>query len=72
MSLILNLEDDDLDLFNKQYINLGELHSKIEKLLAEEEMTDGEPELHTEWKTKVNFLMNMYNGRSSFKKFDLL
>jgi len=72
MSLILNLEDDDLDLFNKQYINLGELHSKIEKLLAEEEMTDGEPELRTEWKKKVNFLMDMYNGRASFKKFDLL
>lgn len=70
MSLILDIKDDDLNLFNKQYLNLGELHAEITKLLEEQELTDGEPEAVAAWKDKTNFLIDMYNTKSSFKKFD--
>jgi len=65
MSLILNLEQDDL-LFTKEYLNLGELYTEITKLLEQQELTDGEPEAVTAWKDKTNFLIDMYNSKSSF------
>ena len=69
MSLILNLEQDDL-LFTKEYLNLGELYTEITKLLEQQELTDGKPEAVAAWKDKTNFLIDMYNSKSSFKKFD--
>jgi len=70
MGLILTIGDDDMEFFKKQYLNLGELHTAIEKALEEEELTDGEPEPHQQWQQRTNYLIDMYNSRSSFKKFD--
>ena len=70
MGLILTIEDDDVEFFKKQYVNLGELHAAIEKALYEEEMTDGEPGPHEQWKQRTNYLIDMYNSRSHYKKFD--
>ena len=70
MGLILTIEDDDVEFFKKQYVNLGELHAAIEKALSEEEMTDGEPGPHEQWQQRTNYLIDMYNSISHFKKFD--
>lgn len=70
MGLILTIGDDDVEFFKKQYLNLSELHAAILKALEEEELTDGEPEPLEQWKQRTNYLIDMYNGRSSFKKFD--
>lgn len=69
--LILNIEEDDLNLFNKQYINLVDLHEEIEKLFEEGESLDKrKKKLHNEWKQKINFLIDMYNSRSKFKTYN--
>ena len=60
MNLILTIEDDDMKLFKKEYLNLGELHDVIMKALSEDER-DVE---------KTNYLIDMYNSRSHFKKFE--
>ena len=70
MGLILTLEDDDVEFFKKQYVNLSELFTAINKALSEEEMTDGEPTPHQQWRECTNYLIDMYNGRSTFHKFD--
>ena len=70
MSLILTLGDDDVEFYKKQYLNLGELHAAIEKALSEEEMTDGEESAHKQWQERTNYLIDMYNAGSHFKKFD--
>lgn len=70
MGLILTLGDDDVEFYRKQYLSLPELHAAIEKALSEEEMTDGEPEVHKQWQEKTNYLIDMYNAASHFKKFD--
>lgn len=70
MSLILTLDGDDVEFYKKQYLNLGDLHAAIEKALSEEELTDGEPDIHLIWQEKTNYLIDMYNAASHFKKFD--
>jgi len=70
MSLILTLDNDDVEFYKKQYLNLGDLHAAIEKALSEEELTDGEPDVHLIWQEKTNYLIDMYNAASHFKKFD--
>ena len=69
MGLILTIGDDDVEFFKKQYLNLSELHAAILKALSEEEMTDGEPEPHEQWQQRTNYLIDMYNSRSTFKSF---
>lgn len=69
MGLILTLDGDDVEFFKKQYLNLGELFDAINKALSEEEMTDGEPDVHLIWQEKTNYLIDMYNSRSHFHKF---
>lgn len=69
--LILSIDDDDLNLFKKQYINLVDLHDEIEKLFEEGKKLDKrKKKAHQEWKEKINFLIDMYNTRSSFKTYD--
>lgn len=38
--LILSIDDDELDLFKKQYVNLVDLNDEIEKLFEEGEKLD--------------------------------
>jgi hypothetical protein len=69
--LILTVDDDDLNLFKKQYVNLAELHEEIEKLFEEGEKLDKRKKKdYKAWKEKINFLIDMYNSRSSFKTYN--
>lgn len=69
--LILTLDDDDLNIFKKQYINLVDLHEEIEKLFEEGKKLDKRKKKAVkEWKEKINFLIDMYNARSSFKTYN--
>lgn len=69
--LILNIEEDDLNLFQKQYISLVDLHEEIEKLFEEGESIDKRKKKQlSEWKEKINFLIDMYNSRSKFKTYN--
>jgi hypothetical protein len=69
--LILTLDEDDLNIFKKQYINLVDLHDEIEKLFEEGKNLDKrKKKAHKDWKDKINFLIDMYNARSSFKTYN--
>jgi hypothetical protein len=69
--LILTLEEDDLNLFKKQYINLVDLYDEIEKLFEEGKQIDKrKKKAYKEWKEKINFLIEMYNSRSKFKTYN--
>lgn len=69
--LILTVDDDDLNLFKKQYVSLVDLHDEIEKLFEEGEKLDKrKKKAHKEWKEKINFLIDMYNARSKFKTYN--
>ena len=69
--LILDIEEDDLNLFQKQYISLVDLHEEIEKLFEEGESIDKRKKKQvSEWKEKINFLIDMYNSRSKFKTYN--
>jgi hypothetical protein len=69
--LILTVNDDELNIFKKQYINQVDLHDEIEKLFAEGEKIDKrKKKAYADWKEKINFLITMYNSRASFKTYD--
>ena len=69
--LILDIEEDDLNLFQKQYISLVDLHEEIEKLFDEEKKIDKrKKKVYNDWKEKINFLIDMYNSRSKFKTYN--
>lgn len=69
--LILTVEEDDLNLFKKQYINLVDLYEEIEKLFEEGKQIDKRKRKeYKEWKEKINFLIDMYNSRSKYKTYN--
>lgn len=69
--LILTLDDDDINIFKKQYINLVDLHDEIEKLFEEGKKLDKrKKKVYQAWKEKVNFLIDMYNARATFKTYN--
>ena len=68
--LILSLEDDEMSLFKKQYVSLGELQEEIEKLEEEGEKLDKRKKEHKAWKDKINFLIDVYNTKSKYKTYN--
>lgn len=69
--LILDIEENDLNLFQKQYVSLVDLHEEIEKLFEEGESLDKRKKKQViEWKEKINFLIDLYNFRSKFKTYN--
>ena len=69
--LILTVDEDELNIFKKQYINLVDLHDEIEKLFEEGKKLDKrKKKAYADWKEKINFLIDMYNTRSSFKTYN--
>lgn len=69
--LILDIDENELNLFKKQYLNLVDLHDEIEKLFEEgDKMDKRKKKLYNEWKEKINFLIDMYNTRSKFKTYN--
>lgn len=64
--IITTIDDDELDMFKKQYINLIDIQDEITKL--EEQMPDKrKKKLYKEWVNKVNFFIDMYNAKSKYK-----
>jgi hypothetical protein len=69
--LILTVNDDELNIFKKQYINQADLHDEIEKLFEQGEKIDKrKKKAYADWKEKINFLIDMYNSRASFKTYN--
>jgi hypothetical protein len=69
--LILTVDDNDLNIFKKQYINQVDLHDEIEKLFEEGKKLDKrKKKAYADWKEKINFLIDMYNSRASFKTYN--
>ena len=69
--LILSVDEDEINLFKKQYVNLVDLHDEIEKLFEDGKKLDKrKKKAYQEWKEKINFLIDMYNSRSSFKTYN--
>jgi hypothetical protein len=69
--IILDIDEDELNLFNKQYLSLPELHEEIEALFEEGEKLDKRKKKQVaEWKEKINFLIDMYNAKSKFKTYN--
>ena len=69
--LITSVDENELNLFKKQYVNLTDLHDEIEKLFEEGEKIDKRKKKELkEWKEKINFLIDMYNARSKFKTYN--
>ena len=69
--LILTVDDNDLNIFKKQYINQVDLHDEIEKLFEEGKKIDKrKKKAYKDWKEKINFLIDMYNSRASFKTYN--
>ncbi len=64
---LIEPNDDDLALFSKEYLNLGHINDAITEL--ETSIPDKRTKDYEEWKKKVNFLIDMYNSRASFKSF---
>lgn len=70
--LILNIDDNDLNLFQKQYINAAEVKDEIERLEFEEDRIDKRKKEYRLWKEKMNFLMDMYNIKVGWKAYKKL
>jgi hypothetical protein len=68
--LILSLEDDEMSLFKKQYVSLGELQEEIDKLEEEGEKLDKRKKEYKAWKDKINFLIDVYNTKSKYKTYN--
>ena len=69
--LILDIDENELNLFKKQYLSVADLHDEIEKLFEEgDKMDKRKKKLYNEWKEKINFLIDMYNTRSKFKTYN--
>jgi len=70
-SLILDLDDSEMNLFSKQYLNLADIHEEIEKLFDEGDNIDKRKrKVYNEWKEKINFLIDMYNAKAKFKSYE--
>lgn len=68
--LILDIDEDEMNIYKKEYINLLDLQDEIEKLFDEGAKIDKRKKrVYQEWKDKINFLIHMYNTKSKFKAY---
>lgn len=68
--LILSVDDDEMSLFKKQYVSLGELQEEISSLEEEGEKIDKRKKEYKKWKDKINFLIDIYNTKSKYKTYN--
>jgi hypothetical protein len=68
--LILTVDDDEMSLFKKQYVSLGELQEEIGNLEEEGEKIDKRTKEYKAWKEKINFLIDVYNAKSKYKIYN--
>jgi len=67
--IILDIDDSEMNLFKKQYINAGEVKDELEKLEYEEDKLDKRKKEYKLWKDKMNFLIDMYNIKVGWKAY---
>jgi len=67
--IILDIDENDLNLFKKQYLNAAEIHEEIERLEDEETKLDKRKKEYRLWKEKINFLIDMYNVKVGWKAY---
>ena len=67
--IILDIDDNDLNLFKKQYLNLADIKEEIEKLEEDMEKLDKRKKEYRIVKDKVNFLIDMYNTKAGWKVY---
>jgi F0F1-type ATP synthase membrane subunit b/b' len=69
--LILTLEDENTNLFSKQYLSLPELCDEIEQRLEDLQKIDKRRRKELKQaKEDVNFLIDMYNAKAKFKTYN--
>jgi hypothetical protein len=68
--LILSVDEDEMSLFKKQYVSLGELQEEIGNLEEEGEKIDKRKKEYKAWKEKINFLIDIYNAKSKYKTYN--
>lgn len=71
-NIILDIDDSEMNLFKKQYINAAEVRDEIEKLEYEEDKLDKRKKEYKLWKEKMNFLIDMYNVKVGWKAYKKL
>ena len=66
--IILNIDEEEISFYKKQYLNAVDIYTQIEELFANK--PDGRKKKETkEWKQKINFLIDLYNAKSGFKSY---
>ena len=73
-NIILDIEENELNLFNKQYLSLPELHEEIEKLFEEGNKIDKrKKKVYNEWKEKyMMILLNLFTQYFSNISYNML
>lgn len=66
--LILDIDKEELDFYQKQYLNAGDLRENIEKRESEEPPKSKRREWK-EWYKKLQFLYNLYNIKVAYKAY---
>lgn len=67
--IILDIDENDVNLFKKQYINLADIKEEIERLEDDMEKLDKRKKEYKLAKDKINFLIDMYNIKAGWKVF---
>jgi len=65
--IILDIEENDLNLFKKQYLNLADIKEEIENLEDQMDHLDKRKKEYRLAKDKINFLIDMYNIKAGWK-----
>jgi len=67
--IILDIDENDVNLFKKQYLNLADIHDEIERLEDEMKKLDKRKKEYKLAKDKINFLIDMYNIKAGWKVY---
>lgn len=67
--IILDIDENDVNLFKKQYLNLADIKEEIDRLEDELDHLDKRKKEYTLAKDKINFLIDMYNVKAGWKVF---
>ncbi len=65
--VLVEPNEDDKDFYGREWTNLGEINNKIEEM--ENNIPDKRTKEYEEFKTKVNFLIDLYNKNAHYKSF---
>ena len=67
--IILDIDENDVNLFKKQYLNLADIKEEIDRLEDEMDHLDKRKKEYRLAKDKINFLIDMYNIKAGWKVF---